>query len=433
MSIEDIVNVKITRETRAVSRQGFSTILILGVNKAFTSLSKTYNNQNAVLEDFQSTDKEAIASSAIFAQSPSVVNIKIGRRATSDTTVITVVTVISNTLYTCKINGTDFTFDSGGSPTAASIALGLDAAINAGSEPVTSTDNFDGTYDLDADVGGVVYSVKVDANQTTAFTTIDTLANDLTAISQEDDNWYGLVYTLRVQADQEAIAAYVETQKKVFSTASDDADIKDVSDASDTTSLAAVLKSLSFARSQVIYLSNAATQFPEAALLGSILPLDPGTWTAKFKTLSGITVDSTSSTQRTNILAKNATQYTEVGGVNITEDGKVAEGEHLDIIVFVDFLDARITENVFSLLANKPKVPYTDKGITSIQSEINQVLQDGVSIGGIAEDPPFTISVPKAIDISAIDKANRELNDVKFQATLAGAIHAVNIDGIVSL
>jgi len=431
MSIEDIVNVQITRETTAVSRQGFSTILILGVNKAFTSLVRTYSNLKAVLEDFQSTDKEAVAAASIFSQSPSVPNIKIGRRATSDTTVITVDTVILNTNYTVTVNGTDFVIASGGSPTAASIADALAAAVTG--VDVTGTGNGDGTYDLDADVGGVAYSVKVDANQTAVFITTDTLANDLAAISLEDDDYYGIVYTLRVQADQEAIAAFVETVKKVFSTASDDADIKDVTDASDTTSLAAVLKAASFARSQVIYLSNAATQFPEAALLGSVLPLDPGTWTAKFKTLVGITVDVTSSTQRKNILDKNATQYTEVGGVNITEDGKVAEGEHLDVIVVVDFIDSRITENVFGLLVNAPKVPFTDPGITSIQSEINQVLQDNVVLGGIAADPPFSISVPKAKDVSAGDKANRTLNGVTFQATLAGAIHAVNINGTVSL
>ena len=433
MSIEDIVNVQITRETTAVSRRGFSTILILGVNKAFTSLVRTYSNLKAVLEDFQSTDKEAVAAASIFSQSPSVTNIKIGRRATSDTTIITISNVLNTTKYTVTINGTEFSFTSDATATNLEIVAGLELAVNAGSEPVTLTDNIDGTYDLDADVGGVAYSVKVDVNQTMAFTTTDTLANDLTAISNEDDDYYGVIYTLRVQADQEAIATFIETQKKVFSTASDDADIKDVTDASDTTSLAAVLKSLSFARSQVISLSNAVTQFPEAAILGSVLPLDPGTWTADLKLLTGITVDRTTSTQRKNILDKNATQYTEVGGKNVTEEGKVAEGEHLDVIVLIDFVISRITENIFNLLTIKPKVPFTDGGITQIQSEINQVLQDNVTVGGIALDPPFSISVPKAKDISDGDKAARILKDVKFQFTVSGAIHAVTINGTAVL
>lgn len=433
MSLNDIVNVQISRETAAVSRQGFSTILILGLNKAFTPLVKQYNSLNDVLEDFLSTDKEYLAAAAVFSQSPTVTNLKIGRRGTSDTTVITVDTAIDNTNYSCTINGTTFTIDSGGSATVASIALALVTAINLGSEPVTATDNVDGTYDLDADVAGAAYSVKIDANQSAVYIPNDTLAADIANISEADNDWYGLVYTIRDQTDQEAIALYIETQKKVFSTASDDADIANTTDAADTTTLAAVLKAASYARSQVIYHTLAATQYPEAALLGSVLPLDPGSWTAKFKTLTSITVDKTSATQRTNILAKNASQYTEVGGRNIVEDGKVAEGENLDVIVFVDFLDSRITENIYSLLVNSPKVPYTDAGITAVQSQINQVLLDGVTLGGISPDEPFTIEVPAAADVSAGDKAARTLNDVKFRAKLAGAIHAVFVTGTVNL
>ena len=103
------------------------------------------------------------------------------------------------------------------------------------------------------------------------------------------------------------------------------------------------------------------------------------------------------------------------------------------MIVLIDFIQARITENVFGLLVTKPKVPYTDPGITQIEAQINQVLQNNVIIGGIAANPPFTISVPKAVDIPSIDKAARTLNGVTFQATLTGAIHAVNINGTVTL
>lgn len=426
MSIEDIVNVQISRETKAVSRQGFSTINILTINKAFTTLAKEYSDLDGVLEDINSTDKAAIAAASIFSQSPTVRRIIISRRATSDTVVVTVDTVIDNTTYTCTINGTVFSFNSGVGATAASIALGLVAAINGGSEPVTAVDNVDGTYDLTADVVGVPYSVKVDANQSIAYTTTDTLANDLTAISNENDSWYGLIYTERTQADVESIAAYIETQKKVFGTASSDSDIPDTTDAADTTTIAAVIKAAGYVRTFVGYLSNAATQYPEAALLGSVLPLDPGAWTGNFKTLTGITVDNTSSNQRTNILAKNAFQYTEVGGVNIVEGSKVGEGEWLDIIVLIDFIDSRITENVFGLLANKPKVPFTDAGITQIGSEINQILEDNVTLGGIASDPPFKITLPKAADISAGDKAARTLTGVSFEATLSGAIHIVD-------
>jgi len=168
-------------------------------------------------------------------------------------------------------------------------------------------------------------------------------------------------------------------------------------------------------------------------MFGVILPLDPGSYTAALKDLVGITKNDITPTQRTNILAKNANMYSEVGGVGITEFGTVGEGEYIDIIILVDWLDARITEGVFSLLTRLPKVPYTDGGIAGIEAEITKVLQLGQALGGIATDPQFTVTVPLASEVSQGDKAARVLNGVSFVATLTGAIHATNITGTVTL
>lgn len=440
MSINDIVNVQITRETKAVSRAGFSTILVLGVNKAFTQLIKYYATLASVLDDFLSTDPEYLAAQTIFSQSPTVTRMAIGRRATSDNTVITVATVANSTKYSCTINGTKFEVTSDGTATAPEIAALLVAAINGGSVPVTATDNLDGTYDLDADVVGVPYSVKVDSRQTVAYALTNTPAEDLAAISEENDDWYGLVYTQRNTSDILLIAAYIEGVRKIFGTCDDDADIIDVAPASDTTSLPAQLKAAGYARTFSFYHLSAVTAFPEAGAFGSILPLNPGSYTLKFKTLNGITADNLSTTQRSNALGKNCNIHTEVGGVNIVEVGNMAEGEWVDIIIFVDWLEARITEEVYGLLVRSPKVPYTDSGIAAIEAELTGVLQQGQSpaYGGIAPDdgaggPGFTVTVPEVANISAGDKAARTLNDVEFTAILSGAIHAVNINGTVTV
>lgn len=433
MSLQDIVNVTITRQTKAVSRVGFGTPMILGTNKGFTDLIKFYANYNAVLDDFLATDPEALAAAAVFSQSPTVSQLAIGRRATGDNVVVTVATVTNSTLYTCTINGTAFTFTSDSDATAIEIGAGLVAAINAGSEPVTATDNLDGTYDLDPDVAGTAFSVKLDSRQTMALTTSQTVGEDLSDIDQENSNWYGLILTSRVQADQEAAAAWTETQQKILGLGSANADIVDVADASDTTTIAAVVKANSYARTFVMYLSNAASQYPEAALFGVILSQDPGSYTAAFKTLAGITVDNLTQTQETNALAKYANIYTEVGGVNITRVGTVGEGEYIDIIIFVDWLQARMTERLYSLLVNGLKLPYTEEGLTAVEGEIRAQLTDGISAGGLAASPAPTVTVPDIADISTTDKANRELNDVEFTATLAGAIHKITVQGTVSL
>ena len=429
MSLKDIVNVTISRETKSVSRAGFSTINVLGIHRAFVELIKFYSNMTAVLLDFKSTDLEAVAAANIFSQSPTVTRLAISRRPTGDTAVVTVATVANSTLYTVTINGVAFTFTSDASATNMEIAAGLVTAINGGAEPVTATDNLDGTFDLVADVASVFYKCTVDSNLAVSFTATGTVADNIAAIQQENDDWYALVMTDRTQANVEAAAAYIETVTKIFLTASADLDILNTTDAADTTTIAAVLKAAAYARSGVFYHANAATAFPEAALLGVILPLDPGSYTGAFKTLAGITVDTLTDTQKINALAKKVNIYVEVGGVNITREGTVAEGEYIDIIILVDWAQARITEGIFSVLVNAPKVPITDAGIASIEAAITTVLQLGVARGGFAEG--FTVSVPLAANISTADKAARTLNGVTFDAELTGAIHTVTVRGTV--
>ena len=440
MSLNDIVNVQITRETKAVSRAGFSTILVLGVSKAFIPRIKYYSKLEDVLDDFLSTDPEYLNAQVIFSQSPTVTQLAIGRRETGDSSIVTVATVVNSTKYSCTINGVKFEITSDASATAPEIALALVTAINLGTEPVTAVDNLDGTYTLTADVASTPYALKVDSRQTVAYTLANTPAEDLAEISEENDNWYGLVYTIRNNTDILLIAAYIEGVRKIFGTCDDDADIIDVAPASDLTSLPALLKATGYARTFVFYHLSAATAFPEAGALGSILPLNPGSYTLKFKTLSGIVADDLSTTQRSNALGKNCNIHTEVGGVNIVEAGNMAEGEWVDIIIFVDWLEARITEEVYGLLVRSPKVPYTDAGIAAIEAELTGVLQQGQSpaYGGIAPDdgaggPGFTVTVPEVANISALDKAARTLNDVEFTAILSGAIHAVTITGTVTV
>lgn len=64
---------------------------------------------------------------------------------------------------------------------------------------------------------------------------------------------------------------------------------------------------------------------------------------------------------------KTANFYSEVGGVNITQEGKVASGEWIDIIIGTDWLEARLRESVYSALVNNRKIPYDDTGIAMIE------------------------------------------------------------------
>lgn len=105
----------------------------------------------------------------------------------------------------------------------------------------------------------------------------------------------------------------------------------------------------------------------------------------------------------------------------------------MDVMRGTDWLAARIQERVYALLIQNDKVPFTDAGIQAVKGEILAQLQAGVARDFLASDPEPTCTVPRAADVSAADKGNRQLNNVKFRATLAGALHKVTIEGELNL
>lgn len=362
---------------------------------------------------------------------------------------------IPNQAYSIIVNGTTFTYQA---PVDVSddlqIVANLVGIINAlvppitGSklQPVTANDNFDGSFEIVADDLANGFNIQVTPLEAMAiekgliigpYLPSQSVVQDIKDIQAVNDNWYALVLLDRDVATVKAVAAYIETLVKIFGTASDDPIIISQPLGSgagnDSTSIAAVFHNLGYVRTFVLYHQDASDDFPEAAWFGNVLPLVPGSETWKFKKLASIAYSVLSSTEEDNAFGKSANTYEYVGGVGITQNGTMAQGEFIDIIRGVDWLTSTIQTYVYSILVNNPKVPYTDAGITAIESQIRRALLLGINNNFIADDPAPQVFVPRASSVPSVDKANRILNNVKFQATLAGAIHAVNITGTVSV
>lgn len=432
-NISNIVSVTITRGVRSITRAGFGTPLVLGPNAAAVfgaDRIRTYTNMEGVEEDFNSTMEEHKMAARLFGQDGfKPRQIKIAKRSVEVAQVDTFTPVVANSaLYTITLNGVDFSFTSDVDATAAEIAAGLIAAINAGAEPVTASGT--NTVVLTADVAGIPFTASSTSNLTEASTVahvgIDT---DLSLCDEADKDWYGLLVTSHNELIQEAAADWTETRRKMFYYSSSDADLIA---SGNTTNIMSRLKAKNYTRSVGLYSADAAS-YPEAALMGGIFPRDPGSYTEKFKTLSGIIADDLTGTQEAAVKAKNGNVYTEIGGVSMVAEGKVAQGEFADVIRFVDWLQAQIEEGVFAKLVALPKVPFTNAGVAIIESEIRAALSRGIRFGGLAGDPAPTVTVPKVADVPVLDRAARILPDVKFDATLAGAIHFTTINGIVTV
>lgn len=438
MALSDIVSISISTESAKVEQAGFGMPLILAADApaGFTERVRFYTDLAGLDDDFASTTATYKMASAVFAQNPRPPTIAVGRLANKPTQKFRITPTVSNsTVYEMEVNGLLASYTSDSGALATEITAGLKAAIDLLAQPVTVTDNST-NIDIVANAAGAFFTVE--AYDTSLLKVAQThadpgLATDLDAILVEDHSWYAVLHPFNSKACVTAIAGWAESNKRLFIAQTQDSDVINLALVSDTGGSETVAKAvMSDFRTALIYHPYTGA-FADGAWAGACLPLDPGSETWAFKTLAGVDAVSLTATQRTNALAKNANVYETVAGVNITEEGKVSGDEYIDVIRFRDWLEARISEEVFGALARMKKVPFTDGGISVIQGIIKAQLQAAVASGGIAADPAPTVTVPRASAVSANDKAARRLTGVKFDAVLAGAIHAVSISGVITL
>lgn len=434
MSLSSIVNVTVSRQTSAPAQAGFGTGLILGSSGRITGDKvRTFSSIEAVEALFQSGDPELVAAGKYFGQEVKPTTLKIAQRDAdvAQVNTVTVGTLQNNTLYRITINGVNFDFTSDADATTAEIEAGLTAAVNGGSEPVTAVD---GTgVVLTADVAGDPFTITVSANLTNTATTANkNIQTELAAVVLEDNDWYCLISCSRVKKDITRAAEFIEARPKIYIAASTDSDI--FTDA--TTDVVTALVAAAYDRTALIAKKGGVTDFPDAAWAGRQLPQDPGSSTWAFKTLAGVTVDSLNDSEIANAEGKGANLYLTVGGLNLTvgknNGGIMASGEFIDVMIGVDYITARIAENVFAKLVNLEKVPFTDGGVLVIVEAVEFVLKGAIP-DILSDSPAPAVTAPLVAAVSANDKAIRKLPDVEFTATLSGAIHKTEIQGVVTL
>jgi hypothetical protein len=445
MALSDIVQVSISTTSAPVERAGFGVPLVLAPDcpAGFTERVRFYTAASELITDgFSATDATYLMVSRLFSQSPKLPQVAVGRLALPPTQQFELTPVVGNsTEYVIEVDGEEVTYTSDASATAAEITAGLKSAVDALSLDITTSQQSTNTVlRIVADVAGEFHSVKV---QNVSLCKIvqnhadPGVATDLAAIALENSSWYAILNAFNSKAMAAAIATWAEANTKLFICQSQDSETITLAQSTDNnsgspTTLAETLHNAGDFRTAVIYHPDTSA-FADAAWAGACLPLDPGSETWAYKTLTGVDAVTLTSTQRTNVLAKNANCYTTVAGLNVTEQGKVAGDEYIDVIRFRDWLQANMQADVFQVIKGAKKIPFTDRGISAIKAAIMARLDLGVQAGGLASDPAPVVTVPRAADVSDADKTARTLTGVKFDATLAGAIQAVTITGEVSV
>lgn len=443
-SLDDIVSVSIALQTTGVVKGDFGTPMIVAPLMTFPERVRVYTSYQAAAEE-DLPPNVLTALSDCFGQIPRPRQVKVGRRAVLKAEVKPS-SVINLGTYSLKVGAQTYSYTADANATVSEIVTGLVAAITGDTDEIVTATAIGGVgtethFEL-AWIGTNIDAVDLVSNL--EWGAISPLAGasavgaDLIAINDEDSVWYGLVMVERVKQTQLDAAAWTEANEKLFITATSEAAVLD---ANNTTDLLSVLKATRYYRTAALFHTNAATEYPDAAWAGRVFTINPGAETWALKQLASVTPSPLTATQKQTVVNKGGNTFEFYQSqIALTNPGKVAAGEWIDVIRFRDWLKDTIQTNMVQMMINRDKVPYTDHGIQLCVNNLRKSLQEGQNVGGIAPDeldasgntvPGFVITYPRSVELSANVKASRVL-DLGFTARLAGAIHVVEITGALA-
>ena len=438
MPLTDIANISISVSGAGPTLAGFGEPMCLAYHTAYTDRSREYSDLSGVAGDFAVTAPAYLMAQAVFSQIPSPPALKIGRRALPYTQVLHLTCLSTSATDTYVFNlrtpggsWKNVTVASTGTVATdvatiatAVTALGIAHLTASSSSPNVILTMATG-YLLDVQPD-VVHCKFVDVTPDPG------LATDIAAVIAADPNWYGLLTDSQSSAEVQAGAANIEAEGGAgyiyIYNNSDTAN----TDPSSTTDVLYELKNSSYERTSGLHAQSQLLCYSAAAWMGRMFPTVAGSENWAFKTLAGIPADALTTAQIHAVEAKNASVYTNIAGLNLTQFGKTPGGEWIDIVRGTDALKNVMGIGILALQANSLKVPYTAAGLDMYYNVISASLKHFVDSGFLSDTPAPTIKIPALATITSTNKAARVLPNVSFSATYAGAINATTINGVLS-
>lgn len=184
-----------------------------------------------------------------------------------------------------------------------------------------------------------------------------------------------------------------------------------------------------------------ANRYSALAWMAKCFGYDPGTETWAMKELATVMPSALDTSQKKELEGNNQNRFLRYGGCNVTIGGNMLAGEWIDVIRFRDWIKNEMQIRVFNVIKVNRKVPFTDAGIGMIEGQMIATLKKGQEVGGIADTeyddegnatPGYTVTVPRALSLTEAERKSRRLTGCKYTARLAGAIHAVEIEGFLT-
>jgi hypothetical protein len=275
---------------------------------------------------------------------------------------------------------------------------------------------------------------SVDRAETKLPTELSAVLSDICELYND---WYLLVDTAFEEAvgDTEAIADWASANGKLYICTNKAADVVVTGSTQNIAAITTRAAAIVSTRCAMIAHTDPVGAMAHAAWVGRMAPTGPGAATWKFKNLNGVPDPAFTNTAINDLHVGYVNTYVKKLGVLQTSEGLDTSGSYIDIQRSMDWLQARIEEQISFVLFNEGKIPYDDTGIAMVVNTLAGVLKQAVGNGVIAKDEAgngmWTITAPKRAAIAKTDIANRFLPDVNFDAVIAGAIHKVAVNGIL--
>lgn len=439
--ISEIVDVQITSDIITVAQEGFGVPLILAAYPspapiAYLTPTEYTSDVEMVAAGFGTNSTPVKMARALISQSPRVEKFKValvdpagfGSPHTYELTVPAA--PVTGQIVAVKFykDGTEYTFSHTVTPgqTQNQVAVALAALIDAHGlfiAPAPGAGVISVTTATNTVAKFLIASLtNVTSKEVTASLAYDTA---ITNLRVNDDDWYGLAMDEVSEANMSAVMTAIEAAKKIFigRYPGRPADADAYGDTKQ-----------SITRSGFFYIPGGQEmEFPDCALLGRMLPTEPGAETWAFKRLAGCTPVALTSAEKTGLRTAHVLFYETIAGVQITRDGWALSGRYFDITHGVDWLEARIAERIYYLLASRGKLPYTDASVDLVRAEVLAQLRIAIDRNVVKADPEPIVTAPKVANVAPADRAARILPDVKFTCEAAGAIHKVVIRGSLTI
>lgn len=441
---EKVVSVTLTYGATAISEVQFDIPLILTGHSVTGNVVDYFTSSDALLAaGFSTSDPAYQMAKLLFDGLFAPQQLIVGKRDVDQFTLTPIVTDSYTYVVTIK-NGTkskDFKFVSDDTATAQEIVVGLTEMINADTTySAFFTVANDGAKMTFAPKAGAYASLS-SQGFTRATTYENSILEDLTAISNEDNSYFWVVSDSHVDQDIIDVAGYVEEHDKVYFFSSSQAGIRTKA----TDNILERLGDMGYKNTCFsLWMTNADTVFPEAAVVGSICSAQPGTTTLHGKTLVGVEIEKLDQTSENYIVQQNGNIYRKEHGVLFYRDGFMVNGFFVDYVVHALWFKARVEESLFALFKQQSMlgsgVRATSAGIALIrQAVMANPIQVGIRNGSISNEVVTseetgllvslkpTVYIPSRADMTDAQINARLVDGMVIEYVYAGFFHYVKV------